>query len=356
MHVTVDARMIESSGIGRVIRNILQRMIPLKPDWEFSLIGSKKQIGNYAFSQAGNVTVIDCQCPIYSIKEQFVMPGLIPKDTDVYWVPHYNIPVFYSGKMVVTVHDLAHLALPEINKGLLKRIYAKTMFRAVCRKASQIACVSKFTISELQKYVPSVDMSKVNLVYNGIDESWYHIPSGPKLHDKPYLIYVGNIKPHKNLRFLIKAYQQVADRVPYDLILVGKKDGFLNGDNNIDSLIKGWEKRIFFTGWVSDEELQQYVAQSEAMVFPSLYEGFGLPPLEAMAAGKKVLASDIPVMREVCGEQASYFEPNNVDALSKCLQEIDQFNVAVNKLNQQSRKFSWNSTASKMVEIFLTKS
>lgn len=245
--------------------------------------------------------------------------------------------------MIVTVHDLAHLALPEINKGMLKRLYANGMFRVVCRKADQIACVSRFTIAELRKYVPSVDARKIHLVYNGVDESWYHIPLAPRLHPRPYLIFVGNIKPHKNLAFLVRAFQQVADLIPYDLVLVGKKDGFLTGDHNIGNLVKGWEQRIHFTGWVTDEQLQQYVAQSEAMVFPSLYEGFGLPPLEAMAAGRRVLVSDIPVMREVCGDAAWYFDPYDEQSLQQLLLKVGE-QQGINHdetARQHAQMFTW---------------
>ena len=157
MRVGVDARMLCSSGIGKVIENIVSRMIDDKPEWHFVLLGKMTDFAKFPFTKKANVELIPCNAPIYSIREQFEVPWKLPKDLDVLWCPHYNVPVFYRGRMVVTIHDLAHLALPDINQGFLKQAYAKIMFRAATKKADQIACVSKFTISELKKYVPSVD-------------------------------------------------------------------------------------------------------------------------------------------------------------------------------------------------------
>lgn len=172
---------------------------------------------------------------------------------------------------------------------------------------------------------------------------------GQPVYAKPFLLYVGNIKPHKNLRFLIRAFQHIADRVPYDLILVGRKEGFLTGDDTIGSLVDGWEDRIRFTGWVEDATLQQYVAQAEAMVFPSLYEGFGLPPLEALAAGTTILVSDIPVMREVCGEDAVYFDPRDEKSLADeilCLSEMKRDCKREHKI-----KYHWEDTTRQMISL-----
>lgn len=353
MRVGVDARMLCSSGIGKVIENIVSRMIDDKPDWHFVLLGKMEDFAKFPFTKKANVELIPCNAPIYSIREQFEVPWKLPKDLDVLWCPHYNVPVFYHGRMVVTIHDLAHLALPEINKGFLKQAYAKIMFRAATKKANQIVCVSKFTISELKKYVPSVDEKKIHLVYNGVDEKWFSIKKGKPVHDKPYFIFVGNVKPHKNLRRLIEAYKLASPNIKQDLILVGKKEGFLNGENSIEELIKGFEDRIIFTGYVSDEELMQYVAQADAMIFPSLYEGFGLPPLEAMAAGIPVLVSEVASIPEVCRENAVYFNPYDINDIKK---KIDAFSGNQGKISDEYLdSFTWDKAYRKMQGFFMQK-
>lgn len=341
--------MLCSSGIGKVIENIVSRMIERQPDWQFVLLGKKEDFDKFSFTKKPNVKLIFCNAPIYSIREQFEVPWKLPKNLDVLWCPHYNVPVFYHGCMVVTIHDLAHLALPEINKGFLKQSYAKIMFRMATKKADQIACVSKFTISELKKYVPSVDEKKIHLVYNGVDEKWFSVKKGKLVHDKPYFIYVGNVKPHKNLRRLIEAYKLASPQLKQDLILVGKKEGFINGENSISELIKGYENRIIFTGYLSDEKLMQYVVQADAMVFPSLYEGFGLPPLEAMAVGVQVLASKLSCIPEVCNGCAVYFNPVDIQDIKQILLYHQTCEKA--QMNVWARHYSWNKATSEMIRL-----
>ena len=341
--------MLCSSGIGKVIENIVSRMIERKPDWQFILLGKKEDFDKFSFTKQSNVELIFCDAPIYSIREQFEVPWKLPKNLDVLWCPHYNVPVFYHGRMVVTIHDLAHLALPEINKGFLKQAYAKIMFRMATKKADQIACVSKFTISELKKYVPSVDEKKIHLVYNGVDEKWFSVKKGEPVHDKPYFIYVGNVKPHKNLRRLIEAYKLASPQLKQDLILVGKKEGFINGENSISELIKGFEDRIIFTGYVSDEKLMQYVAQADAMVFPSLYEGFGLPPLEAMAAGTPVIASRASCIPEICTKYVTYFDPFSINDIQEKIASYTEINIHDNII--WAKHYSWDKSTSRMINI-----
>lgn len=349
MRVGVDARMLCSSGIGKVIENVVSRMIVDKPEWQFVLLGKMSDFAEFSFTRKENVELISCNAPIYTIREQFEVPWKLPKDLDVLWCPHYNIPIFYRGRMVVTIHDLAHLALPEINKGLLKQTYARVMFRLATYKAGKIACVSKFTISELKKYIPSVDEKKIYLVYNGVDEKWFSIKKGAPMHDKPYFIFVGNVKPHKNLQRLIEAYKMASPQIEQDLIIVGKKDGFINGEDSILDFIRGFENRILFTGYVSDDELMQYVAQADAMVFPSLYEGFGLPPLEALAAGTPVLASNVASIPEICGKHVTYFNPLDVQSIKEKMVQISSKNVVENK--EWSKRYSWKQSTKEMINI-----
>ena len=346
MHVTVDARMIHSSGIGKVIENILKRLIPAKQEWNFSLIGCVKDLTQFSFSTLPNVELIDCESEIYTIGEQFDVVKKIPKNTDLLWVPHYNIPVFYSGKMIVTIHDVFHLAHPD---SFIKKMYAKIMFNSAVEKATTIICVSQFTATELQKYT-NADTNKINVIYNGIDESWFNIPKKDFLGNN-YFIYVGNIKPHKNLERLLQAFRLIKDKVPQKLILVGKKEGFLTGMNNITELIKGMEDRVTFTGYVSDAELQQYVVHADAMIFPSLYEGFGLPPLEAMACGCPAVVSTAASLPEICKDAAIYCDPYDIqDIADKMIASLHSQNIEAGK--KLAKSYSWDVAAKKIITVF----
>lgn len=346
-HVTVDARMINASGIGTVIKNILKRMIPQKREWYFYILGNTEELSKFDFLHQQNVNIVECNAPIYSIKEQFALLKAIPTNTDVFWAPHYNIPLFYFGKLVVTVHDVFHLAMPQFVKGIHKRAYARFMFEMVKRKADKIIAVSKFTASELKKYV-HVPEERIIVIYNGIDEEWFNIERGLDVHDKPYILYVGNVKPHKNLVTLVKAFMQIKDKVDYDLIIVGKKEGFITGDIEIAKMAAEEPKRIIFTGFVEDEKLKQYYKQAAVFVFPSLYEGFGLPPLEALAAGcPRVICSNAASIPEVCGDMVEYYEARDINALSSLLLS----NVNNNKNKLINNKFEWNRTILKISEI-----
>ena len=305
-NITVDARMVNSSGIGTVIKNILKRMIVLKPEWNFFILGNLLELKEYDFLKQNNVKLISCEAPIYSIKEQIELIKKIPKETDVMWSPHYNIPIFYKGKLIVTIHDVFHLAMPQFLKGIHKRLYAKFMFQMVKRKANKIICVSKFTANELIRYV-GVRKNQIKVIYNGIDEEWFNVKIEKSVHNKPYLLYVGNVKPHKNLINLVKAFELIKEKIPHDLIIVGKKEGFITGDSNILKLTEKMSDRVIFTGYIDDDLLKQYYKQADLFVFPSLYEGFGLPPLEALATGTIVICSDIPILREICKEKVENY-------------------------------------------------
>ena len=348
MRIGVDVRMLKSSGIGKVIENILIRMIPMKPEWDFYLIGKSEEIKEVLFADKDNVHIIECDCPIYSIKEQLVMPLKIPANLDCFWSPHYNVPVFYRGKLIVTIHDLAHLALSDVNKAIMKRAYANIMFRLASYKANRIICVSNFTRSELIKYIPCVDQNKIVVIYNAVDEKWRNIKKEKSPHPHPYFVYVGNIKPHKNLHRLIAAYKMVSDDIKQDLVLIGKRDGFITGDNNISEEIKGYENRVTFTGYVPDELLMQYIVNADALIFPSLYEGFGLPPLEAMAAGKIVIVSNAASIPEVCGEYATYFDPLDVKDIAS---KLKNYNDKSQEYACISSKFDWKISCKKMTTL-----
>ena len=347
MRIGVDARMLSCSGIGKVIENILIRLIPSCNDWEFVLLVTSDDYGKYSFFTHKNVRCIECNAPIYSIREQLEMFLKIPRNLDVFWSPHYNIPLFYNKKLVVTVHDLAHLALNQGSNDFIKKLYAGFMLKCVTKKATKIVCVSKFTISELVRFFPKVNLKKVELVYNGVDESWFNIKEGRPLRKEPYYVYVGNVKPHKNLVRLIEAYKMICKDIPQDLVIIGKKDGFINGVNNISALIDGYEDRIIFTGYVDDVTLQQYVVQSDGMIFPSLYEGFGLPPVESVVAGVPVLVSDIPVMHELFGDDVMYFYPKDTKEISRKIKDWHKKNIKNIKIN----KFSWALTCRLMKKI-----
>ena len=345
--IAVDARMIKNSGIGTVLSNVLERWIQADREKCFYLLGDPAVLGTFPWAHGDCVEIIPCTVPIYSVREQLVLPRVIPAGADLLWVPHYNIPIFYRGKLLVTVHDVFHLDMAQMVPGLHRRLYAKFMFAAVAAKADKIICVSKFTEKRLRYFEPGLQEQKTCVIYNGVDDYWKQPSAAKESLQRPYLLFVGNVKPHKNLPRLVAAFSEIKDKIPHDLVIVGKEEGFIVGDNKARKCADSLKERIRFTGYISDEELRRLYAGAALFVFPTLYEGFGLPPLEALAAGcRRLLLSDIPVLHEIYGTSAVYANPCDEDELARgILSAVDANPLAESSVLSLISRFSWQAAA-----------
>lgn len=354
MHLTIDVRMLESSGIGVFLQNTLPSIIDYFANGKITLIGKEEELRRQSWVTGyDNIHIINCAIPIYTIKEQMVLPKLIPSNTDVFWSPHYNIPLLHSGSLLVTVHDLFHLAMPEFAKGILKQGYARLMFNGINFKADNIMCISDFTKKEFIKFTRS-KREDITVIPLGVDKDWFNTKKNAPFYGKPYIICVGNVKPHKNIGRLLKAYGRIMDLIPHDLVIIGERDGFLTGDPKVVDLALQFHNRVKFTGFITRSELVQYYASAEALVFPSLYEGFGLPPLEAMACGCPVVASNQASIPEVCGDAVLYFDPYQIDDIAKKILEItldhDLRNHFILRGLERSNNYSWQKCSERIIE------
>jgi glycosyltransferase involved in cell wall biosynthesis len=349
--ICVDCRMLRSSGIGTYLRSVLGRLIAAK-EYNFCLIGNKEDIIEWLSGDVKYVSIVSCDAPIYGIREQLQVWRSIPRDSDLYWTPHYVTPLLYTGKCIVTVHDVAHIAMSN-NLDMIQRAYARFMFYMLANKSPQIIAVSQFTKSELMKYT-KIKASNIQVIYNGHPEI---ANKRDRKGDKGnFILYVGNVKPHKNLRRVIEAHQKIYPLIRKPLIIVGKKSGFITGDPAVADLVKSIPgEQVSFTGLVSDQELAGYYRGAAMLVFASLYEGFGLPPLEAMSYGTPVLASKVASIPEVCGDAALYCDPYSVDDIAaKMLLLIRDRGLrqACNKKGRERiRLFSWENCASQHLSI-----
>lgn len=353
--IAIDCRMYESSGIGIFIQNVVPRVINDLPETEFVLLGDNDVLGRTALLERSNVSVIHYNAPIYSIKEQTSFPYGLLKGTDLFWATNYNIPLLWRGNLLVCVHDVAHLALPEVFTGILKRAYAKTMLGAVRRKADQIATCSNFSAEEFGKLV-GTPREKIKVIYCGVSEAWFDLKGiASKSEHDPYFVYVGNVKPHKNLRGLLEAFSAICCTIPHKLKIIGKREGFLTGDDELPKLLGDLQDRVEFTGFIALEDLQSTVANADALVLPSLYEGFGIPPIEAMAAGTATLVSNVASLPEVCGGAALYCDPRNekdmADKLRLVLTDRDLQNRLVAAGQKQARLYNWDDAAKQYVDL-----
>jgi glycosyltransferase involved in cell wall biosynthesis len=340
--------MIAASGIGTCIAEWIPRLIAARPDLEFVLLGPGPTLKEFPWSRAPNVRVIDCRAPIYSVREQIALVRRVPKNVDVFWSPHYNIPLAWRGRLVVTIHDLAHIALPEFVNGAHRRAYARFMFHRISRSADAIMTDSEFTRGEFERLV-GIRRAEPEVVHLGVDRAWFEVPPSPAPHPRPYLLYVGNVKPHKNLGRLLEAFGGVASRIPCDLLILGRNEGFLSEDPGARAAADRLAPRVRLLGELPQEMLRRYVSHAEAVVLPSLYEGFGLPPLEAMASGRPAIVSRAASLPEVCGDAALYFDPLDpasiADAILRVLGDPELRETLRRRGVERARQFTWDRSA-----------
>jgi glycosyltransferase involved in cell wall biosynthesis len=354
--ISIDCRMINDSGIGTYLKNLVPLIVDLLPTYSFCLLGNKAALTQFDWINKTNIQIVELSSKIYSIGEQVELIKKIPKDSSLFWAPHINIPVLYNKKMLVTVHDVFHLALPQFNEGILKKIYARVIIELIQFKASSIITVSEFTKEELIRLTNFKSSNKIQRIHLGSESLKLNIlKDNNDCPPKQYFLVVGNVKPHKNILNMLKAFELIKDEVKHDVIVVGKKEGFITGDPAVLELAEKMNDRVHFTGYVEDKLLKQYYSYAEALIFPSIYEGFGLPPLEAMSADCVVLASSLASMPEVCGDAALYFNPHDINDIASKMITIsknpDLKNELIQKGKQRVKHFSWSTCAYETAKV-----
>ena len=346
--VAVDVRMLEASGIGVHLRNVLRRLVAAGPEWRLALLGDPGELARYPWAAAPGVELIAHRAPLYGLRQQRLPAAARALSPDLLWVPHYNIPLAWRGRLLVTVHDLAHLALPEVFGRGVRRAYARLTFAAVRRRAAGLLYVSRFSRDEFHRLVGPPRGAEWTAP-NGVGPEWFAVPPPASPPARPYFLFVGNVKPHKNLGRLLDAFAALAPELPHDLLLAGRRRGFLTGDPGVARRAEALGERVRFTGFVEAAELRRTVAAAAALVLPSLYEGFGLPALEAMACGRPVLAARAGALPEVCGDAALYCDPLDPRDIAAGLRRLAGDAELAARLAtagvERARRFSWEATA-----------
>lgn len=282
---------------------------------------------------------------------------------ELYWQPSFiPNPNIKAKKVICTIHDFSFLLHPQWHPK--ERIEYLQTHLYLAKKADHIITGSNFTKQEIIRYM-QIPNEKISVIYHGVDHKLYkpypqnelqETKAKYDLHEK-FLLFVGSIEPRKNLLTLLKAYNLFSEeqKKMIPLILVG---------------FKGWENReimqeiekngeyIRYLGYVSDEELAHLYNLCTLFIYPSLYEGFGLPPLEAMACGAVVVTSNIASLPEVCGDAALYIEPTNPQDIKDKITLVMESETLKKELSQKSLSqavhFSWESAVEKHFEIFLS--
>lgn len=299
MHkIAVDCRMIDSGGIGTYLKGILPYFIA-KADC--LLIGTHEQC--MAYLRLPNVEFCYCDVKPFSIREMYFFPKDIAEKIntyDIFYTPYCNIPSGLRIPVYTTIHDVIFLDMP----GLASRTgtaVRRHLYKKAVRKSETVFTVSQFS---KERILANLNCKKpVVVAYDGVPE-WLKRDDDDDDADivkTETILFVGNIKKHKGLHILIPAFvRALGEGLTAQLVIVGNADNFRSGDDTIaGELAKTPPESVRFTGRIADKELKRLYKSAKLLVQPSLYEGFGLPPLEALTLGTRVLISDIPVFREI---------------------------------------------------------
>jgi glycosyltransferase involved in cell wall biosynthesis len=344
--------MINHSGIGTYIKCVIKALLI---DYDLTLIIDEQKIIDQTW--LNKVKIVQCTAPIYSLREQIMIPIKIPA-CEIFLSPHYNIPLLpvKAKKRIVIIHDVNHLVFYN-QLSLIQKKYAKLFLKRATTISDIVITVSNFSEKEIRKYIGKISKN-INVLYYGIDDSLMreqHQPEGPdrirskyNLPDK-YILYVGSAKPHKNFDVLLKAFNLLLKDFPdQKLVVVGLSKIQFNQSGFLESIVlknKELLTSLILTDYVSDSDLPLIYKHAEFLVFPSYYEGFGLPPLEAMINFCPVVASNAASIPEVCGNAALYFDPQNELEL---YEKMKIFLLELNLKNDFIQKGAKNLTRFKM--------
>lgn len=273
----------------------------------------------------------------------------------------YHLPLISHCHGVITLHDVSFLRYPEF---FSKEIYLrlKLSLPYSIRKAKKIITVSEFSKKEIMEFY-RIDEKKIDVIYNGISEIFKPVDAEKGILNKygitkPYILSVSNLQPRKNLSRLIKAFVSLLksnEKFPYTLVIVGRRLWLYN---EIFSEIRNspYKERIVLTDYVPEKDLVYLYNCADVFVYPSLYEGFGLPVLEAMACGCPVVTSNVSSLPEISGSAAFPVDPYNIDAIAKAILTVITNTYLKERLRaeglKQSQKFSWKNTAEKTLEVY----
>ncbi len=365
MKIGIDARFYgpHGTGIGRYVQKLITYLEQVDHDNEYVIFLQQDNFNQYKPSNP-NFRKVIADYKWYTLEEQIKFPKTIKHHkVDLMHFPHFNVPLFYNKKFIVTIHDLILTKFPTIRASKLSPImywFKHLMYRLIishaAKKSKKIITFAEYTKNEIIKTF-GVSETKIAItdesadLQNGIAAdknilNSYEIKS-------PYILYVGNVYPHKNLDRLINANLKIDGM---QLVIGGRKDYFLNRLESETRSRGIGSDQVIFTGFISDEVLRTLYQNADVYVFPSLYEGFGLPPLEAMNEGCPVASSDQSCLPEILGDAVLYFDPLDVNSIAESIKRIlssDELrNELITKGKEQVKKFSWERCASQTLKLY----
>ncbi len=361
MRIGVDVRSLSEpiTGIGRYTLNLLQEMTASDShEW---VLYSHRPLLHGKWDKT-NIRVRTLNFPKWArvlrmLWAQSVLPIMAKQDSvDLFWSPAHRLPRYLPDSIatVVTIHDLVWKHAPETMRPLSRFLDAKLMPQTI-RMAEKVIAVSQWTANDLITEIPEAE-AKTSVIYEANSLISCNL-SGIDKVDGKYILFVGTLEPRKNLPRLLNAYSLLSKTIrdKHPLVIVGGKGW---GKDNIYSIIEQLSigKHVMVLGYLSDEELASVYRQSYLFVMPSLYEGFGLPLLEAMSMGVPVVTSNISSLPEVVGDNAVMVDPNNVKSIKDGIEEVLIDTELKDRLSKtgldRAKLFSWEKAAKETLAVF----
>ena len=366
LRIAIDARKLRDFGIGTYVRNLLRHLSRVDHTTEYVVLcrGTDCEL----VSELGeNFRAVPEYSPGYSVREQITVPRDLRREkVDLFHAPHYVLPPLTPCKSVVTIHDCIHLRFPQYLPNRLGYAYARSSLWVATHRSNRILTVSEASKRDILEYF-NVPPDKIHVIYNGIDERFGEPPPDEDVNrvreryqlDGPFVLYAGNIKPHKNLGRLIAAFDILrhgsSEFEQVKLIIIGdeiSKYAALRHAVHRHKL----HKHVRFFGFVPTRTLAILYRLAAVFVFPSLYEGFGLPPLEAMASGTPVITSNVSSLPEVVGDAALLIDPLQpeeiADALRRVLSDSSLREDLSRRGLERARHFSWDDSIRRVHQIY----
>ncbi len=366
MRIAIDARKLRDYGIGTYVRNLLRQLARLDPSTEYVLICNQADC-SIAATLGPNFRAVREGAGAYTLREQIAVPlDLQRHHANLFHAPHYVLPPLTPCRSVVTIHDCIHLRFPQYLPNRLGYAYARASMWTATHRAARVITVSEASKRDILRYF-RIPESRINVIYNAIDDRFWEEPPADDVErvrqryqlTAPFVLYAGNIKPHKNLERLIESFHLMRHASPelldVQLLIIGdeiSKYATLRRAVHRHKL----HKHVRFFGFVSDQTLAALYRLADVFVFPSLYEGFGLPPLEAMASGTPVITSNVSSLPEVVGGAAFMIDPYEpeaiADAMRRVLTEPDLRADLRARGLARAREFSWERSIRRVREIY----
>ena len=371
MKVAIDIRRMTEFGIGTYTRNVIRALGRLDHESTYFLIGSPEKVAEIHPLPA-NFKTVPLLLKDNTLKGSVECRSILRRlNVDVAHIPHlFWLPRALPCPYVMTVHDVLEHMYRAHDRSQPRRILHFTMTRRAMRNADRIFAVSKFTKSEIEKLF-GIPGDRIDVIYNAIDERFLRghatendrqVLSERFLVNYPFLLYAGRISPHKNLVRIIEAFSALKAELEKedkyrDLKLVIIGDELSKHPDLRRTVIRGGvQNDVRFLGFVPIEVLRIFYDAAKIFVFPSLYEGFGLPPLEAMAHGTPVVTSNTSSLPEVVGNAAVLVNPENVFEIMRALHRVLLDQPLRDKLKQrsyeQAKKFSWDASARQILKVY----